>query len=172
VSGIGVLGSGSPAGRFEGDVEVTGNLSVEGDIRLAGADYAEDFDIVGPQGAEPGTVMVLDDAGNGVRISDQAYDRRVAGIVSGAGGVKPAVILDHDPMGGSDRQPLALMGKVYCKVDAADPIAIGDLLTTSLTPGHAMKATDHTRAFGAVIGKALQSCADNRGLIQVLVALR
>ena len=53
--------------------------------------------------------------------------------------------------------PVALVGKVYCKVDASySPIEVGDLLTTSLTPGHAMKANDHVKAFGAVIGKALR----------------
>jgi hypothetical protein len=52
--------------------------------------------------------------------------------------------------------PLALTGKVYCKADAQyAPIEVGDLLTTSSTAGHAMKATDHDRAFGAVLGKAL-----------------
>ena len=53
-TGIGVFGRGGQlAGRFEGDVEVTG------DIRLANADCAEDFDIAGTEQIEPGTVMVL-----------------------------------------------------------------------------------------------------------------
>jgi len=65
------------------------------------------------------------------------------------------------------------MGKVYCKVDASDvAVAIGDLLTTSSTPGHAMKAADQRRAFGAVIGKALQPCIGVRGLIPILVTLQ
>ena len=53
-----------------------------------------------------------------------------------------------------------LVGKVFCKVDGA--IDVGDLLTTSQTPGHAMKATDPQRAFGAVIGKALKSWSGAR----------
>ena len=65
-----------------------------------------------------------------------------------------------------------MIGKVFCKVDAdAAPVDIGDLLTTSNTPGHAMKATDRERAFGAVIGKALAPLVSGRGLIPVLVAL-
>lgn len=49
------------------------------------------------------------------------------------------------------------MGKVYCKVDAGyAPVAAGDLLTSSPTPGHAMKAANPARAFGSVIGKALR----------------
>jgi len=115
--------------------------------------------------------MILDDSG-GVRVSDKAYDRRVAGVISGAGGYKPAVILDRQTTG-NDRRPLALMGKVYCRVDATDaPIAIGDLLTTSSTPGHAMKAVNPTQAFGAVIGKALRPLAGGRGLVPILVALQ
>jgi hypothetical protein len=161
----GVTGVGLTAGRFFGNVEVTG------DIKLLGADCAEEFDVTDPPAATPGTVMVLDDAG-GVRVSDQAYDSRVAGVVSGAGVYKPAVILDrHAPC--DRRRPLALMGKTYCKVDATGvAIAIGDLLTTSPTPGHAMKAVDQQRAFGAVIGKALRPCAGGRGLIPILVVLQ
>jgi hypothetical protein len=65
------------------------------------------------------------------------------------------------------------MGKVYCKVDASKvPIVIGDLLTTSSTPGHAMKAVDPGQAFGAVIGKALRPLAGGRGLVPILVALQ
>jgi hypothetical protein len=153
------------AGHFDGDVEVTG------DVKLLGADCAEDFDVRHATVVEPGTVMILDDAG-GVRVSERDYDSRVAGVVSGAGSSKPAMILDH--RGPSrNRLPLALMGKVYCKVDGTDvPIAIGDLLTTSSTPGHAMKAADPGRAFGTVIGKALQPCSGKRGLIAILVALQ
>ena len=165
-TGIGILGRGGRlAGRFEGDVEVTG------DVKLLGADCAEDFDVADPSAATPGTVMVLDDSG-GVRASDKAYDTRVAGVVSGAGIYQPALILDRQARC-ENRRPLALIGKTFCKVDATDnPIAIGDLLTTSSTPGHAMKAVDQRLAFGAVIGKALQACAGARGLIPILVVLQ
>lgn len=169
---VGTNSAGGDAGFFEGNVRITGNLAVGGDIQLSGADYAEDFDTI-DRAAEPGMVMILDDAGHGLRISDRDYDHRVVGVISGAGGVRPAVILDHDATRPTNRQPLALLGKVYCKVDAStDPIAVGDLLTTSCVPGHAMRAADPARAFGAVIGKALQPCTGSRGLIQVLVNLQ
>ena len=59
------------------------------------------------------------------------------------------------------------------KVDATyGPIALGDLLTTSSTPGHAMTASDPSTAFGAVIGKALRPWNDGAGLVPVLVALQ
>ena len=182
--GVGTSGRGKTGGYFEGTLEgvhaichggaagfFDGNVVVTGDLQLTGADYAEDFDVVDSIMSEPGTVMVLDDSG-GVRASNEAYDRRVAGVVSGAGDFKPAVILDRYGAR-TDRRPLALMGKVYCMVDAtAAPIAIGDLLTTSSTPGHAMKASDPSKAFGAVIGKSLRPLASGRGLVPILVALQ
>ena len=71
------------------------------------------------------------------------------------------------------RKPIALVGKVYCKADATyGAISVGDLLTTSATPGHAMKADDPLRAFGAVLGKALGTLPGGTGLIPILVALQ
>jgi len=71
------------------------------------------------------------------------------------------------------RFAVAMIGTVYCKVDAHfGRIEVGDLLTTSDTPGHAMKAADPSRAFGAIIGKALVPFTEGRGLIPVLVALQ
>jgi hypothetical protein len=163
--GTAVYGKGQTAGFFEGDVEVTG------DIRLTNADCAEDFDVAGTETIEPGTVMVLSEEGV-LQPSDRPYDRRVAGIVSGAGGYKPGIVLDKQPAG-RNRSPIALLGKVFCKVDAAAaPVEVGDLLTTSETPGHAMKAGDPAKAFGAVIGKALRPLVQGRGLVPVLIALQ
>lgn len=153
------------AGFFDGDVIITGV------IHMNRADYAEEFTVTNPEAARPGMVMVLDDSGS-VSVSQKAYDTRVAGVVSGAGSYKPAVILDHDTSL-LDRQPLALMGKAYCLVDATDaPVGIGDLLTTSAVPGHAMKALDPLKAFGSVIGKALQPLTGGKGLIPILVRLQ
>jgi len=82
------------------------------------------------------------------------------------------VILDHRG-DVPNRLPLARMGKAYCMVDATDvPVAVGDLLTTSSIPGHAMKVTDPLRSFGTVIGKALQPLSAGRGLVPVLVRLQ
>lgn len=164
-NGPGIWGRGALAGRFEGDVEVTG------DVRLTNADGAEEFDIAAAEAVEPGTVMVLGDEGV-LYMSSQAYDKRVAGIVSGAGAYRPALVLDRQE-NRLNRLPIALFGKVFCKVDAAyGTVAIGDLLTTSPTPGHAMKAGDPLSAFGAVIGKALRPLGGGQGLIPVLVSLQ
>jgi hypothetical protein len=95
------------------------------------------------------------------------------GVISGAGHHKPGVVLDSAKRGDRDRQPIALVGKVYCKVDAQFcPVHVGDLLTTSSTPGHAMKALDPAQAFGAVLGKAMASLAAGTALLPVLVLLR
>jgi hypothetical protein len=158
------------AGYFEGDVRVTKNITVDGDITLSNADCAEDFDVVDPA-ADPGAVMVLGGCGS-LEPCTAPYDRRVVGVVSGAGSFRPGVILDragHVP----NRKPIALMGKVFCKVDASyGAVGAGDLLTTSPTSGHAMKAADPALAFGCVIGKALAPLPDGQGLLPVLVALQ
>lgn len=167
-SGAGIYGEhrgNGPAGFFNGNVVVTK------DIFLTNADCAEDFDLSQTAIAEPGTVMVLNQQGE-LQESKEAYDKKVAGIVSGAGSYKPAIVLDKRESG-NNRIPIALVGKVYCKVDAGySPIEVGDLLTTSATPGHAMKVLDPAKAFGSVIGKALGSFSQGTGLIPVLVALQ
>lgn len=160
------IGTTTPRERLE----VNGSIAVTDDVKLFGADCAERFDTDDPD-VEPGTVMVLGDEGH-VRVSDAPYDPRVAGVVSGAGPYRPAVVLDCD----DDRGPtatIALMGKVACKVDAtAGPVAVGDLLTTAERPGFAMRAVDRERAFGAVLGKALRPLDTGQGLVPVLVTLQ
>ena len=164
-------GDAGVAGFFEGSVWVSKTLTVSVDIVLANADCAEDFDIAGLAKVEPGTVMVIDSEG-ALRESDRAYDKRVAGVISGAGNFKPGIVLDKQKSS-NNRMPIALLGKVYCKVDASyGAIEVGDLLTTSLTPGHAMKTDDPLKAFGAVIGKALRSLEEGQGLIPILIALQ
>jgi hypothetical protein len=164
-------GSKGHAGFFIGNVHVTGNLATDGDIVLQNADCAEDFDITDADLVEPGTVMILSEGG-ALHQSEQAYDKRVAGVISGAGDYKPGIVLDKQQAQGG-RKPIALLGKVYCKVDARyGIIAVGDLLTTSDTPGHAMKADDPVKAFGAVIGKALRPLKEGQGLIPILIALQ
>ena len=148
-----------------------GSITVKNDIILANADCAEDFDIAGLEKVEPGTVMVIDSEGS-LRECDRAYDKCVAGVISGAGKYKPAIVLDKQESS-KNRMPISLMGKAYCKVDTSyGAIEVGDLLTTSPTLGHAMKANDPMKAFGSVIGKALQPLASGEGLIPILIALQ
>jgi len=148
-----------------------GNVIVSGDIILNNADFAEDFDICQTEVCDPGTVMVFDEEGI-LMPSKKAYDTCVAGVLSGAGTYKPGIILDKQADKPS-RQAVGLVGKVYCKVDAGyGPIKVGDLLTTSDTPGHAMKAQNQGKAFGATIGKALKPLHEGVGMIPILIALQ
>jgi hypothetical protein len=192
-SGIAIWGKGDPlagfAGRFDGHIQVNGHSehngtcsfngdttthgthTVTGDIVLANADCAEEFDVAATGETEPGTVMVLDRQG-ALQPSQQAYDKKVAGVISGAGDYRPGLILDKKESS-AGRMPVALVGKAYCKVDARyAPIEVGDLLTTSDTLGYAMKADDPLKAFGAVIGKALRPLKDGQDLIPILIALQ
>ncbi|HEX8110670.1 MAG TPA: hypothetical protein VF516_23220 [Kofleriaceae bacterium] len=167
-AGVSGHNPGGLAGYFEGDVRVTGAMTVDRDVVCSNADCAEDFDVVDPSCAEPGAVMVLTETG-ALEPCTTAYDRRVAGVISGAGGYRPGIILDRSAPREA-RKPIALMGKVYCRADAGHgAIAVGDLLTTSPTPGHAMRVSDPARAFGAIVGKALAPLASGQGLIPLLV---
>jgi hypothetical protein len=172
--GYGVYGTSksSDAGHFVGNVTVTGTINAH-DLAFSGADFAEDFDSASGLPIDPGSVVTFEDDGS-VRCSITSYERRVAGIVAGAGTYSPGIVLGREP-GDHDakRVPVALVGRVFCKVDATNaPIRVGDLLTSSDTPGHAMRCSNASAGFGAVIGKALGSQEAGFGLVPVLVSLQ
>jgi hypothetical protein len=142
-----------------------------GDIVLANADCAEEFDVSAEEPAEAGTVMVLGRHGR-LEQSRRPFDKTVAGVISGAGNFKPGIVLDRRHTS-ERRVPIALVGKVLCRVDARySAIEVGDLLTTSATPGHAMRVVDPLAAFGAVIGKALEPLNSGQGLIPIMACLQ
>lgn len=147
----------------------------KGDINLANADCAEDFSVSEQEPdmeIEPGTVMVIDDDGKLQRCSTP-YDTRVAGVISGACNCKPGIVLGKKQNSDDYRLPLALMGKVNCKVDASySNITVGDMLTTSRTEGYAMKATNRRKSFGSIIGKALKCIEKEKAIIPILIALQ
>jgi hypothetical protein len=178
-AGIWLGAGGGDEGKKPGKMflrDASGNNSIildgrAGDIFLNNADCAEDFDVSETAKIEPGAVVVIEHEGK-LHQSSEAYDKRVAGVISGAGDCKAGIVLDRK-YSKVNRKPVALMGKVYCKVDAQySPIEVGDLLTTSSTPGHAMKASDQFKAFGAVIGKALRPLRTGKGLIPILIGLQ
>ena len=132
-------------------------------FQARGMDIAERFKVL--EGIEPGEVVVMGDRKETVERCTRAYDTRVIGIASG----DPAFILGIE----EDEAPVALCGRVPCNVDAdISPIAIGDLLTTSATPGHAQKVLDRDEAVGAIIGKAMEPMETGKGRILVLVMAR
>jgi hypothetical protein len=138
-----------------------------------GADLAEPFEIAEGELLDPGSVMIIDEQIPGaLRRSHRSYDKRVAGVLSGAGGLRAGVTLGHAGFSGK-AQNIALSGRVYALATTENgPIAPGDFLTTSTIPGHAMKATDQAKLHGAIIGKAMSSLHEDTGLVLVLVNLQ
>jgi hypothetical protein len=150
----------------------TGVLNTKVLTITGGADIAEPFQMSDGEIAK-GSVVIIDEQNPGkLKLSDRAYDTRVAGVVSGAGGVNPGLSLSqHGAVEGD--QHVALTGRVYVQADTSfGPIKPGDLLTSSGTPGHAMKVSDHARAQGAILGKAMSTLSDGKGLVLVLVTLQ
>jgi len=171
-------GTGSMFSDHIGCDDMTSGEVSTGVLRiLGGSDIAEPFNVTAAQDApiEPGMVVSIDPTRMGeLRLSSSAYDRTVAGILSGAGGIRPGMTLSQKDTIADGAHPVALTGRVWCRVDAGAGGAIqpGDLLTTSDTPGHAMKVSDHARAHGATIGKAMSGLESGRGLVLVLVSLQ
>ena len=139
-----------------------------------GSDLAEPFEVAGTESIKPGMVVAIDPENPGkLVVSSEAYDRKVAGIISGAGGIKPGMLMGQKGSVANGDNPVALTGRVYCLTDASkSAIKPGDMLTTSKTPGHAMKVTDYSRANGAILGKAMSSLDQGQGLVLVLVTLQ
>jgi hypothetical protein len=174
-SGIGLYAEGGTSGKaakFIGNVVLYGQTSGVVVMELGeGLDYAEAFDISEGIDLAPGTVVAIDSENPGKLTScKNAYDKRVAGIIAGARGLASGVRLGT----GKYDKDVALAGRVYCQVEAFDEaIEPGDLLTTSATPGYAMKAADHLKAQGAILGKAMEPLAKGqKGMILVLVTLQ
>jgi hypothetical protein len=164
----------------EGDLVVRngdGNQTIkldggQGDIILNNADAAEDFEVACAEHVSPGLVMVLTDDGT-LEPCSRPYDQKVVGVVSGAGPYRPGIVFDRGETPGPRRAPISVMGKVACCADATyGRIGVGDMLTTSPSHGRAMKASDPSRAFGSVIGKALSALDEGEGLVTMLITLQ
>jgi hypothetical protein len=147
-------------------VSNAGSVFADGPFSAGGADLAERVDAT--EELEPGDVVVInnDYPGQFCRTS-QPYSTLVAGVIS----TEPSFVMNN---GADDTRPLlALVGRVPVKVTAEEggPIYPGDLLVSSSTPGHAMKAGADP-PIGTIIGKALGRLEDGQGVIQMLVMLR
>jgi hypothetical protein len=167
------IGTSSPQARLDvvGDLRVTGNAVVNGNIAAKYQDVAEW--VPARQKIAAGTVVILDTTRtNGVAPSRRRYDTHVAGVVS----AQPGVILGQ---GGEGQVLVATTGRVKVMVDATQhPIRIGDLLVTSDTPGLAMKSQpvrvggNRLHRPGTIIGKALEPLSGGKGEILVLLSLQ
>ncbi len=162
--GIGTI---SPLAKLH----VAGIARVEA-VQITGADVAEKFPV--SEEVKPGMVVAIDPEHPGkLCLSRGAYNRRVAGVVSGANGLPAGAVLGNLP-GQENAIPIALSGRVWVYCDATDhPVEPGDLLTTAEQIGHAMAVTDYERAHGTVIGKAMTGLKNEKsGLVLVLVNLQ
>jgi len=140
-----------------------------------GSDLSENFDVNADKDElKSGMIVSIDPKNPGeLVLAREAYDAKVAGILSGAGGVKPGMLMSQKGSVADGKHPVALTGRVYCHVDASHgAIEPGDMITTSTTPGHGMKATNRERAFGSIIGKAMTGLTEGKGLVLVLVNLQ
>jgi hypothetical protein len=162
---------------LNGAVRVVGEISANVVTVLGGSDVAEPYNVAaaGEVKAIPGYVVAIDpDKVGQMRVAARAYDKTVAGIVSGANGINPGITLRQKGTIADGELPVASIGRVWCwcDADANGAIEAGDMLTTSNTPGHAMKVNDHNKANGSVIGKAMSSLKSGKGLVLVLVSLK
>ncbi len=139
-------------------------------------DYAEVFDLATREGVVPGTVMSAVDDGVGLAPSTESYDQKAVGVVAGAGAFTAGARIGTRQDGTNDL-PITLNGQVYVRVClAGGPVKVGDLLVSSNRQGVAMRAADRERAFGAVVGKALEPYEGEfekiEGLVRMLVMSR
>ena len=113
---------------------------------------------------EPGDVLSLDpDRPGQLRLSTVAADPLAIGVMAGA----------SSPGGpdGAWHGPIATSGVVLVRADAGyGAIRPGDLLTTSATPGHAMRATEVLA--GTILGKAIDGLENGKDTIRVVLLLR
>jgi hypothetical protein len=153
-------------------LDVNGTTQTRTLIITGGADLAEPFK-TGNRELAKGSVVVIDENHPGeLKISSQEYDSKVVGIISGANGINPGIAL-HQEGALDGGQNVALSGRVYVLADASfGAIKPGDLLTTSATPGHAMRVTDRVRGQGAMLGKAMTALDQGRGMVLVFVTLQ
>ena len=167
------IGTASPSANLHvvGDIVASGSIT---GARVLGAVYQDLAEWVpATSDMTPGTVVVLNpDKSNEVMASAQAYDDRVAGVVS----AQPGVLLG---VGGQSKEMVATTGRVKVRVDAtAAPIRVGDLLVSGSKPGVAMKSEPmeiNGRRFhqpGTIIGKALEPLASGEGEILVLLSMQ
>ena len=173
------IGTSNPTTKLQvaGDIRVDGTGTVKVMEILGGSDLAEKFRVhtdATEEKAAPGMVLCIDPDHPGELLTcRKPYDSKVAGVISGAGGLHSGMVMGQAGTLAFGDLPVTLAGRVYCLADATQSaIAPGDLLTTSASIGHAMKATDHDRATGAILGKAMTPLAKGeKGLVLVLVSL-
>lgn len=151
------IGTGTPGHKLA----VMGDIAASGTVMggVGSPDLAENI-TAAERAVEAADVVVANPAGGeSVVRSRRAYETSVLGVIS----TRPGMLINAqraDVEAGHPRDPrqlpLALAGRVPVKVTLeGGPIRPGDLLTSSPTPGHAMRAEEPWR--GGIIGTALEA---------------
>ncbi len=148
----------------EATLHVDGDVKIEEDLIIGGADLAEEFST--PEDFEAGSVLVMGDNGyKSAMLSSREYDQSVIGVVSN----NAAVIMGE--VTSRFKETVAMNGVVDVKVTNKNgAIKKGDLLTTSDIPGYGMKATDYK--LGSIFGKALEDATGSDDTIKALINLQ
>ncbi len=165
--------------ELDGDYAATGRSRIIVDeLQIkGGADFAEYFDVATTATVkpEPGMLVSIDEENAGkLIISNTAYDKKVAGVISGANGIKPGMLMGHKGTIANGEFPVAITGRVYVQAETlSNAILPGDLLTTSAIAGHAMKAANTKKSAGAIIGKAMSKLEKgSKGMVLVLLGIQ
>jgi hypothetical protein len=138
-------------------IDAAGNIKTDGSTTIGTpADVAENYS--SPQQLNSGDVVTFA-GGTDVVKSTEPFQSTLAGVISD----NPGLVLS----GNTEGYPLALSGRVPVNVtDEGGPIKPGDYLTSSSTPGKAMKAN----AAGPTIGRALTGMDSGSGRVEAYVA--
>lgn len=150
---------------------ITSELQIKG-----GSDLAENFDVqpAEEKDVKPGMLLSIDTQTEGrLCITNGPNDRKIVGVVSGANGIKPGMLMGQQGSIAFGKYPVALAGRVYvlCNNEGGE-IAAGDFLTSSSQKGYAKKAGNLQEAQGAIIGKAMGSMNPETGYVLVLINLQ
>ena len=151
-------------------------LNGTGSVRVNGSkvhDYAELLDLATRDGIRAGSVVAYDSDAGGIVPASTRNARRVIGVISGAGGLRPGMVIGSRADGSRDF-PVSMSGVVYVRISGeSGAIEPGDLLIPSNVPGIGRRADDPVAAAGMVFGKALEPWSGtDEGLVLMLVMNR
>jgi len=185
------------SGHFTGYASAGTYHGLYADLRTGDASDVAEYIYDSNGDTEAGDVLVADpEKSESVLKSSVPYQSSVIGVVT----TDPHMVMGMElvvdeetgePLDGVSATRLALTGRVPVKVTEENgPIAPGDLLTSSSTPGHAMKwslkdvneakdfddlkriLSENEQRRNAVIGKALSSSASGNGTVIVLISVQ
>jgi hypothetical protein len=150
---------------------ITSELQIKG-----GSDLAEHFDINVEEESEakPGMLVSIDTKTEGkLCLTHQPRDTKIVGVISGANGIKPGMLMGQEGTIAFGKYPIALVGRVYVLATSeAGEINAGDFLTSSSKKGYAKKVTNIHKNQGAIIGKAMGKINPDNGYVLVLINLQ